>query len=97
MPRPLPTVPRPEGEPTTSQGQSRIQGRGRANVERATDEMRALELGETRGLNDSFFLKQLHTFKGQYDVDAITEWIEKIQMLKEQLWKAHMDEKVLFH
>ena len=72
--RPLPPVP----------GQSGM--RETAVTDTVTQGLRALNLGENRGSNiESFVLRQLGHFKGDYSGEAITEWVEKIDLLKDML------------
>ena len=72
--RPLPPVP----------GQS--DARGMAELDHLADGMRALQLGETRGAQiESFFLRQLSYFKGEYNGETITEWVERVELLKDLL------------
>ena len=66
--RPLPALP----------GQSRAQ-----EADMVTDGLRALQLGDSRVPHiESFFLRQLGTFKGEYNGEAITEWVERVDLLK---------------
>ena len=72
--RPLPAVP----------GQSCA--REAAATDMVTDGMQALQLGQSRNSHfESFFLKQLGNFKGDYNGDAITEWVERVDLLKDIL------------
>ena len=70
--RPLPALP----------GQSRA----RETTDMVVDELRALQLGESRVAHiESFLLRQLGTFRGDYNGEAVTEWVEKVDLLKDIL------------
>lgn len=65
--RPLPEIP---VDSTGAPGQSRI--RETVGMDRVVDGVSALQLGEGQGQNsESFFLRQLSHFKGEYDGEAI--------------------------
>ena len=57
-----------------------------AELDSVADGIRALQLNESRNSQiESFFLRQLGTFKGEYNGEAITEWVEKVDLLKDLL------------
>ena len=73
--RPLPHVPPVPGQSSM---------RETAGTDRVVDGMRALQIGEPRGSQvESFFLRQLGNFKGEYNGEAITEWVERVDLLKD--------------
>ena len=77
--RPLPPVPETSAIP----GQSHTREMG--DVNRVADGMRALRIAESPANVESFFLRNLGFFKGDYNGEAITEWTERIDVLKEIL------------
>ena len=88
--RPLPPVPVPGGA-TGAPGQS---GHAEAEMDRMVNGVRALQLGESQGTQvESFLLRQLGYFKGDYNGEAITEWTDRVELLKDML-KAK-DEEIL--
>ena len=52
-------------------------------AEAATEGIRRLHLDDRGNSNEAFMLRHLHQFKGDYDGDAISEWLEKVDMLKD--------------
>ena len=79
-------VPQPKKpEPAGASGQSHVSKS--SEVETVTDGLRVLQLGDIRGASniESFFLRQLGTFKGEYNAEAISEWVSKVDLLKDIL------------
>ena len=72
-------------EPAGASGQSHVSES--SEVETVTDGLRVLQLGDIRGASniESFFLRQLGTFKGEYNAEAISEWVSKVDLLKDIL------------
>ena len=80
--RPLPPVPVP-GDATGAPGQS---GHAEAEMDRMVNGVRALQLGESQGTQaESFLLRQLGYFKGDCNGEAITEWTDRVELLKDML------------
>ena len=65
--------------PSTSQGQSPSHGLGGVGDERNRNA--PIEPNRGQGQYDTFILRHLHTFKGEYNGTAITDWVQKVDLL----------------
>ena len=75
--RPLPAVP-VSGAP----GQSRTQTLGGAETEaQGNNALSRPTTGHTSGQHDAFILRNLPNFKGEYNGTAITDWVQKVDLL----------------
>ena len=75
--RPLPNIP-DAGAP----GQSRASALGGAGTDGGTNNaLSNLATGSPSGQHETFILRNLSTFKGEYNGTAITDWIQKVDLL----------------
>ena len=69
---------RPVNPQTASQGQSQACDLDGVTVGRRNAQ---IEPGRTQGQYDAFILRNLHMFKGEYNGTAITDWVQKVDLL----------------
>ena len=75
--RPLPNIP-----DSAAPGQSRTSALGGAVMDgQANNALSNLGTGSPSGQHEAFILRNLTTFKGEYNGTAITDWIQKVELL----------------
>ena len=77
--RPLPAVP-DSGAPGQSRTQTQTLGRAETEV-LGNNALSSPPAGPPSGQHDAFILRNLSTFKGEYNGTAITDWVQKVDLL----------------